>query len=100
MNKVRLINAENLKDRISKEYRGLSLPGYLFNDIADEEPIGRVFRLNPNPKVVKGMIDSIIKNDGHCPCQIDKSDDTLCPCTSFYNGECHCNLFVRIDKES
>ena len=36
----------------------------------------------------------IVVNDGHCPCQIEKSEDTLCPCKDFYEGVCHCKLFI------
>lgn len=55
--------------------------------------------LNPDKEVVSKIIESIQKKDGHCPCQLEISDNTLCPCSDFYNGECHCKLYIPYTKE-
>lgn len=54
--------------------------------------------MNPDVNRVSRIISAINKKNGHCPCQIEVSDSTLCPCDDFYNGECHCKLFIK--KES
>lgn len=54
--------------------------------------------LNPNSDLVHKITDRIAKCQGFCPCQpIDAEKDTRCPCPDFYQGNCHCNLFVRSD---
>ena len=43
---------------------------------------------------------AIKKNDGYCPCQIEKTEDTRCICKDFReqeSGECHCRLYVKGD---
>ena len=39
-------------------------------------------------------------NDGYCPCAIDKTEDTKCPCKEFREqkkpGECHCGRFEKV----
>lgn len=44
----------------------------------------------------------ILKNGGHCPCQLEKTEDTICKCKDFRdmveNGEtgwCHCGLYYN-----
>lgn len=78
---------------------------YEIKDIRTGEVVGRIKRfpqeidkkliLNPNKDIVQKVLESIYKNDGHCPCQFEKSDNTLCPCDDFYKGECHCKLFIE-----
>lgn len=50
--------------------------------------------LNPDANTVAKIITKIQQKDGHCPCQVEISDDTLCPCKDFYDGICHCKLYV------
>ena len=41
--------------------------------------------------------------NGHCPCKLEISDDTLCMCAEFkeqiadpdYEGYCHCRLYYK-----
>ena len=34
-------------------------------------------------------------NDGYCPCQVEKNEDTKCPCKMFREShECVCELYV------
>ena len=35
---------------------------------------------------------------GYCPCKIEKTPDTKCPCKEFRDqkkGECHCGLYRK-----
>ena len=52
--------------------------------------------LNPNDKVVNGVLKMIENNNGECPCH-NKSEDKHCPCSDYREkNECHCNLYVKI----
>ncbi len=44
------------------------------------------------------IIQSVIENDGYCPCRIEKNKDTKCSCTQFQSqkeGMCLCGLFSK-----
>lgn len=54
--------------------------------------------LNPDSSVVKEIREKIKDNDGYCPCQIGKTEDTKCICKSFKeqeSGYCHCGLYFK-----
>jgi ferredoxin-thioredoxin reductase catalytic chain len=68
------------------------------------------FRLNPNEKIVDGIIGGLLKNEEkygqiYCPCRRvsgDKEEDSkkICPC--FWHkdeiekdGHCFCNLYTK-----
>ena len=52
--------------------------------------------LNPNDKVVNGVLKMIENNNGECPCH-NESKDKHCPCSDYREkNECHCNLYVKI----
>ncbi|MBD3312370.1 ferredoxin:thioredoxin reductase [archaeon] len=63
------------------------------------------FKLNPNEKMLKVLIDKLINNnevkgDLYCPCRVELSDDFICPCKEHVRdvrekGHCHCFLFVK-----
>ncbi len=68
------------------------------------------FRLNPDDKIVNGIIKGLLKNkkekgELYCPCRIvsgNKDEDMkiICPCVFHLSeikkdGHCHCNLFVK-----
>ena len=37
----------------------------------------------------------------NCPCTIDKSPDTLCPCKNFVEtGKCICGVFQEVQDET
>ena len=73
---------------------------------ADSEGIN----LNPNEKVVNGIIKGLLKNkqkhgEIYCPCRVvtgnkEKDKEIICPCV-FHRGEieiqgkCVCGLFVK-----
>lgn len=57
-------------------------------------------RINTNQKVVDEIRAKIKEADGHCPCQLERTQDTKCMCKDFRtkvdNGEtgwCHCGLY-------
>lgn len=53
------------------------------------------WKLNPNDKIVTGIIRGLNRNDGLCPCQND-SIDKHCPCSNYReNNKCCCNLYVN-----
>lgn len=68
------------------------------------------FKLNPNKKIVNGVIKGLLKNkkkygEIYCPCRVptgnkQKDKEIICPCV-FYEqeiksqGYCLCRLFVK-----
>ena len=60
-------------------------------------------KINPNKDHVQEVRDALAKNDGYCPCKIDKTPETKCMCKDFidkiesgYNGPCECELYTVI----
>lgn len=46
---------------------------------------------NPETDYVKDLKKRIKANNGFCPCQLEKTPDTKCPCKIFREtGECCC----------
>jgi hypothetical protein len=63
--------------------------------ITDEIEVPEGYKITDNNKVVNHMRECLLK-DEHCPCQIQKTDDTLCICKQFKDtGICKCGLWVR-----
>lgn len=63
------------------------------NFITENCPEGWI--LNPNEKVVKGIVKGLNRCDGECPCCND-SEDTRCPCSNFRTKQkCCCGLYVK-----
>ena len=59
------------------------------------------FMLNPNEKVVNGIMKGLQRCDGHCPChnKYAGTDYDICPCKAYREEDCCCcNLYVK--KES
>lgn len=53
------------------------------------------FRLSSDPAVVSRVREGLRANGGHCPCMVEKSDDSICPCFDMRTyGRCICGLFV------
>lgn len=50
---------------------------------------------------VKIMRQKIKENEGYCPCQVQKNEDTKCMCKAFKDqkteGWCHCGLYYKYD---
>lgn len=52
--------------------------------------------LNPNDKVVNGVLKMVEKNNGVCPCH-NTGVDKNCPCSDYReNDVCHCGLYVKL----
>ena len=54
--------------------------------------------INPDKEFVCDMRKAIKDNNGHCPCQLERTPDTKCPCKSFRDmdeGTCHCGLYTK-----
>lgn len=54
--------------------------------------------LNPNEKVVNGIIKGLNRCDGECPCANDGEtlEDRMCPCKGYReNDHCCCTLYVK-----
>ena len=53
---------------------------------------------NIDKQLVDEILDKLDKNDGYCPCRLEKNNDTKCMCTEFKQqkeGICHCGLFFK-----
>lgn len=54
---------------------------------------------NPDKEFYKKITQVVIDNDGYCPCELIKNDDTKCMCKTFREqhteGECHCGRFIK-----
>jgi len=51
--------------------------------------------LNPDPTYVKTLRRKIRDNNGFCPNQLGKTQDTKCPCKAFqHEGYCACGMHV------
>ena len=58
------------------------------------------WELNPNRKVVEGILKQIERNEGLCPCVHDTPDyegkDLHCPCTDYVlHDKCCCTLYIQ-----
>lgn len=55
---------------------------------------------NPNEDIYNNVTRAVKENDGYCPCELNKTEDTKCPCKSFREqtraGECHCGRYIKI----
>lgn len=54
----------------------------------------KIIEINPD---FKAAVDA---NDGYCPCMIDKTPDTKCPCKDFREqtelGQCFCGRYEKV----
>lgn len=58
---------------------------------------------NPDEAFTAKMRESVKKNDGYCPCRLEKIEDNVCMCKEFreqiadpdYEGFCHCRLYYK-----
>lgn len=54
---------------------------------------------NLNKEEVNYIKGKIKENDGYCPCQLEKNENTKCICQNFLNqkedGWCHCGLYYK-----
>lgn len=52
---------------------------------------------NPDALYVQDLKKRQKANNGYCPCQLDKTPDTKCPCKTFREtNECCCGQYIRV----
>lgn len=55
---------------------------------------------NPNKEIFDEVTKAVQENDGYCPCELQKNEDTKCMCKNFkeqnIEGECHCGRYVKV----
>ena len=54
----------------------------------------KIVEINPE---FKALVDA---NGGYCPCMVDKTPDTKCPCKAFREqteGVCHCGRYEKVN---
>ena len=58
--------------------------------------VRRGWQLNPNEKVVNGIIKGINRCNGDCPCNND-AEELHCPCSNYrLNNKCCCKLYLKV----
>lgn len=56
-------------------------------------------KINPDKNIVKTVRDGIKNKNGHCPCVIEVSEDTKCPCKKMREEHvCCCELYIFEEK--
>lgn len=59
--------------------------------------------LNPDHIHVAEVRAALKDNGGYCPCRLEKTPDTKCPCKEFREqtepGLCHCELFEKVEED-
>lgn len=53
---------------------------------------------NQDKQIVDKILDALDKNNGYCPCKLEKNNDTKCMCREFREqkeGYCHCRLYIK-----
>lgn len=53
---------------------------------------------NQDKQLVDKILDALDKNNGYCPCKLEKNNDTKCMCKEFKEqkeGYCHCGLYIK-----
>lgn len=89
--KDRVIPNGNVSD-VNNEIKIIIMIEKIKNNIKPE------FILNPNEKIVNGIIKGLIRNEGKCPC-VNDSEDLNCPCTNYREKDkCCCNLYIKREK--
>ena len=57
----------------------------------------KIVEINPSFR------ENVEANNGYCPCEIWKNEDTKCPCKAFREqaepGECHCGRFEKVVED-
>ena len=59
-----------------------------------------MIRYNKDIQHVQKIKEALIKNEFYCPCRIEKTSDTKCPCKEFREQEvglCHCGLYEKVN---
>lgn len=58
---------------------------------------------NPDEEMFKEVLAAVKANLGYCPCRLEHTPDTKCPCKEFRNqtmeGECNCGLYIKVRED-
>ena len=60
-------------------------------------------KYNEDEKIVSVLREGILSKQGHCPCRLEMSEETMCMCKEFreqiadpdFEGYCHCMLYYK-----
>ena len=60
-------------------------------------------RLNEDAEMVKAIREGLKRTGGYCPCRLERTAETRCPCKEFrlqmadpdFEGWCHCRLYYK-----
>ena len=53
---------------------------------------------NQDKQIVDKILDALDKNNGYCPCKLEKHNDTKGMCKEYREkkeGYCHCGLYIK-----
>lgn len=57
---------------------------------------------NPDKETYDKVTEAVKKNDGYCPCIIEKTESSKCICEDFvaksamgYKGKCRCGRYIN-----
>lgn len=60
-------------------------------------------RKNQNEDTFKEISEAVKANDGYCPCELEKTEDTKCMCKNFKEqhkaGFCHCGRYYKSSNQ-
>lgn len=60
-----------------------------------------MIKKNPNGAIYRAVTKAVEENNGYCPCELIRNDDTKCPCKTFReqaSGQCHCGRYIKEDE--
>ena len=68
-------------------------------DLMLNNPSLKVYK-NTDTETYERVSAAVKENQGYCPCELQKTAETKCPCTNFRNSTianvCHCGRFFKI----
>ena len=57
---------------------------------------------NPDEEMFKEVQAAVKANDGYCPCRLERTPETKCPCLEFREqtteGECCCGAYIKVKE--
>lgn len=60
----------------------------------------RKIKLGKDIALVDEIRKKLRENGGYCPCKLEQTEDTKCPCKEFREqetqGECYCGLYYKV----
>ena len=67
------------------------------------ERVRMKIKVNPDRDIAEAVQEGLKRNNGYCPCVLEKTPDTKCMCKDFrdkvldreFEGYCHCMLFYK-----